>query len=221
MAKETLKDVIFNNDTPAITDKYLEVQTIRDGYTGTHYGSYNYKIVNEGGEYFVYPVETDGKGKLLTKKKSPIIYTDDNVIYFVVSTINDPYNHPTIIEDNLEGKTREKQVLQAFLAFVESNFKLGVYNVFYVDTDNAFNLKDSNSTDADEFEDVDEVSVRESERNMAWGNTRTELRPYPFGEKDAIEQNEKAKEEEQEVTETLKDNAGTTENETVEESPEA
>ncbi|WFG33975.1 Ig-like protein [Staphylococcus phage vB_SauM_JDF86] len=191
MAKEVLKDVIFQNETVDINNKYLEVKTIADGYTGTHNGVYSYKVVQEGEEYFVYPVETDGKGTLITRKKSPIIYTDGDIVYFVVSTVTEPYEHPVIREEDIKGLDKAKQVLQAFLAFAYDNFTLGVYNVFFTNTEDAFGVKDSSDQDAENFEDSDTASARAREERFAWGSTRTETRPYPEGVAESVAKEEK------------------------------
>lgn len=191
MVKEVLKDVIFQNDSVDINNKYLEVKTIADGYTGTHNGVYSYKVVQEDSEYFVYPVETDGKGTLITRKKSPIIYTDGDIVYFVVSTVTDPYEHPIIREEDIKGLDKAKQVLQAFLAFAYDNFTLGVYNVFFTNTEDAFSFKDSSNEDADNFEDSNTSSVREKEERFAWGSTRSEMRPYPEGVAESVAKEEK------------------------------
>lgn len=191
MAKEVLKDVIFQNESVDINNKYLEVKTIADGYTGTHNGVYSYKVVQEDGEYFVYPVETDGKGTLVTRKKSPIIYTDGDIVYFVVSTVTDPYEHPVIREEDIKGLDKAKQVLQAFLAFAYDNFTLGVYNVFFTNTEDAFGVKDSSDQDAEKFEDSNTPSARAREERFAWGSTRTETRPYPEGVAESVAKEEK------------------------------
>ena len=191
MAKEVLKDVIFQNESVDINNKYLEVKTIADGYTGTHNGVYSYKVVQEDGEYFVYPVETDGKGTLVTRKKSPIIYTDGDIVYFVVSTVTDPYEHPVIREEDIKGLDKAKQVLQAFLAFAYDNFTLGVYNVFFTNTEDAFGVKDSSDQDAEKFEDSNTPSARAREERFAWGSTRTEMRPYPEGVAESVAKEEK------------------------------
>lgn len=191
MAKEVLKDVIFQNESVDINNKYLEVKTIADGYTGTHNGVYSYKVVQEGEEYFVYPVETDGKGTLITRKKSPIIYTDGDIVYFVVSTVTDPYEHPIIREEDIKGLDKAKQVLQAFLAFAYDNFTLGVYNVFFTNTEDAFGVKDSSEEDAENFEDSNTPSARAKEERFAWGSTRTEMRPYPEGVAESVAKEEK------------------------------
>ncbi|AVR55603.1 Ig domain containing protein [Staphylococcus phage phiSA_BS2] len=191
MAKEVLKDVIFQNETVDINNKYLEVKTIADGYTGTHNGVYSYKVVQEGEEYFVYPVETDGKGTLITRKKSPIIYTDGDIVYFVVSTVTEPYEHPVIREEDIKGLDKAKQVLQAFLAFAYDNFTLGVYNVFFTNTEDAFGVKDSSDQDAENFEDSNTPSARAKEERFAWGSTRTETRPYPEGVAESVAKEEK------------------------------
>lgn len=191
MAKEVLKDVIFQEGKVDINNKYLEVRTIADGYTGTHQGAYAYKVVQEGEEYFVYPIETDGKGTLITRKKSPIIYTDGDVVYFVVSTVTEPYEHPIIREEDIKGLDKAKQVLQAFLAFAYDSFTLGVYNVFFTDTEDAFSVKDSSEDDADNFEDSDTDSARAREERFAWGSTRTETRPYPEGVAESVSKNDK------------------------------
>lgn len=191
MVKEVLKDVIFQNETVDINNKYLEVKTKADGYTGTHNGVYSYKVVQEDDEYFVYPVETDGKGTLITRKKSPIIYTDGDIVYFVVSTVTEPYQHPIIREEDIKGLDKAKQVLQAFLAFAYDNFTLGVYNVFFTNTEDAFGVKDSSKEDADNFEDSDTPSARAKEERFAWGSTRTEMRPYPEGVAESVAKEEK------------------------------
>lgn len=195
MAKEVLKDVIFQNESVDINNKYLEVRTNADGYTGTHNGVYSYKVVQEGEEYFVYPVETDGKGTLVTRKKSPIIYTDGDIVYFVVSTVTDPYEHPVIREEDIKGLDKAKQVLQAFLAFAYDNFTLGVYNVFFTNTEDAFGVKDSSDQDAEKFEDSNTPSARAREERFAWGSTRTEMRPYPEGVAESVAKEEKEIEE--------------------------
>lgn len=198
MAKEVLKDVIFQEDKIDINNKYLEVKTIADGYTGTHQGAYSYKVVQEEGEFFVYPVETDGKGTLVTRKKSPIIYTDGDVVYFVVSTVTEPYEHPIIREEDIKGLDKAKQVLQAFLAFAYDNFTFGVYNVFFTDSEDAFGVKDSSEDDADNFEDSNTDSARAKEERFAWGSTRTEMRPYPEGVAESVSKGENSKEESKE-----------------------
>lgn len=192
MAKEILKDVIFQEEPVSIENKYLEVKTIADGYTGTHNGVYSYKVVKEGLEFFVYPVETDGKGTLITHKKSPIIYTEGDVVYFVVSTVTDPYEHPIIREEDIKGLDKAKQVLQAFLAFAYDNFTLGVYNVFFTSTEDAFGVKDSDVNDADNYEDSDTPSARAKEERFAWGSTRTETRPYPEGVAESVSEDSEA-----------------------------
>lgn len=194
MVKEVLKDVIFQDDSVDINNKYLEVKTNADGYTGTHNGVYSYKVVQEDGEYFVYPVETDGKGTLITRKKSPIIYTDGDIVYFVVSTVTEPYEHPIIREEDIKGLDKAKQVLQAFLAFAYDNFTLGVYNVFFTNTEDAFGVKDSSDEDAENFEDSDTPSARAREERFAWGSTRTEMRPYPEGVAESVAKEEKENE---------------------------
>ena len=191
MVKEVLKDVIFQNETVDINNKYLEVKTKADGYTGTHNGVYSYKVVQEDSEYFVYPVETDGKGTLITRKKSPIIYTDGDIVYFVVSTVTEPYEHPIIREEDIKGLDKAKQVLQAFLAFAYDNFTLGVYNVFFTNTEDAFGVKDSSDEDADNFENSNTPSARAKEERFAWGSTRTEMRPYPEGVAESVAKEEK------------------------------
>ena len=148
-------------------------------------------MVQDKGEYFVYPVETDGKGTLITRKKSPIIYTDGDIVYFVVSTVTDPYEHPIIREEDIKGLDKAKQVLQAFLAFAYDNFTLGVYNVFFTDTKDAFGVKDSSDEDAENFEDSDTPSARAREERFAWGSTRTEMRPYPEGVAESVAKEEK------------------------------
>lgn len=114
--------------------KYLVVSTLSDGYTGTVQGAYAYEVKKSGTDYKVSELIYDkGKNKF-TPADAPIIMTDDDTIFFVTRTLIDPYNYPVISEATVKAhEVKEKQVLQAFIAFAEDRFKLGVYNVFLAD----------------------------------------------------------------------------------------
>lgn len=117
-----------------LKDKILRVKIDRDGYTRTHEGQYNYVVDTDSkGELIVYPLQTDGKGEFQVMLKSPIIYTSGDEIHFVVNTVTDPYTHAFTRTENIKGKDKGAQVLQAFLAFVENRFQLGIYNIFVAD----------------------------------------------------------------------------------------
>ena len=153
MAKKNVNDVL-KQETVTLTDKYLQVKVNRDGYTRTHEGQYAYKVVSEGEELFLYPVQTDGKGVLNIMKKSPIAYTDGDNIHFVVNTVVDPYNHSFIRTEDIKGLDKGKQLIQAFLAFVEDRFKFGVYNVFVANNkEDVLSIVDVSENDADEVKD--------------------------------------------------------------------
>lgn len=107
---------------PTITDSLLQVKTQADGFTGTYSGIYSYLVKNQEGNYFVYPVETVGTGKVIVYKKSPIIYTDEGQVHFVVNTLKEPFSFPNIRSEKLDNLNKEQAVLQAFLAFAESRF---------------------------------------------------------------------------------------------------
>ena len=153
MAKKNINDVL-KQDSVTIADKYLQVKVNRDGYTRTHEGQYSYKVVEDKGELFLFPVQTDGRGTLNVMKNSPVAYTDGDNIHFVVNTVVDPYNHSFIRTENIKGLDKGKQLIQAFLAFVEDRFKFGVYNVFVANQkEDVLSLVDNDKSDADKVED--------------------------------------------------------------------
>lgn len=116
-----------------IKDKYLRVETISDGYTGTVNGTYVYKVEEKGGDYKVGKFLTGKDGKQYVNENS-IIMTDGDIIFFTTHTTKYPYEFPIVNQEKIESyDVKEKQVLQAFIAFVEDEFKSGVYNVFIED----------------------------------------------------------------------------------------
>lgn len=153
MAKKNVNDIL-KQDSVTVTDKYLQVKVNRDGYTRTHEGQYAYKVVEDNGELFLFPVETDGRGTLNVLKDAPIAYTDGDNIHFVVNTVVDPYNHSFIRTEDIKGLDKGKQLIQAFLAFVEDRFKFGVYNVFVANNkEDVLSIVDESKDDADKVED--------------------------------------------------------------------
>lgn len=153
MAKKNVNDIL-QQETVTLANKYLQVKVEQDGYTRTHRGQYAYKVVEDAGELFLFPVQTDGKGVLHVMKKSPIAYTDGDNIHFVVNTLVDPYNTSFIRTEDIKGLDKGKQLVQAFLAFVEDRFKFGVYNVFVANNkEDVLALTDVSEDDADEVKD--------------------------------------------------------------------
>lgn len=136
MAEKTrLEDVLKPSVTEVnIEDKYLHVPTLSDGYTGTVHGTYVYQVKKEGNDYKVAEVLYDEEKDKTYLSDEFIIMTDGDIIFFMTRTTSDPYNFPAVSEEKLkDSDVKEKQVLQAFIAFAEDEFKLGVYNVFLAD----------------------------------------------------------------------------------------
>ncbi|CAD0300370.1 hypothetical protein [Enterococcus phage vB_EfaH_149] len=137
MAKEILNiEDLLKPETlkVAIDGKYLIVPTLSDGFTGTVAGGYAYAVTKKGTDYTVNELIYNQKDNTFKPSDEPIIITDDNEIFFITRTLEDPYNYPVVATEKLKTKdVKEKQVLQAFLAFADDRFKLGVYNVFLAD----------------------------------------------------------------------------------------
>lgn len=160
MAVES-KDIleIIKEDAPAIDNTYLQVKTTPDGYTGTYEGFHSYLVQKDGGEYGVYPIETTGANELKVFKKSPIIMTDGEEVHFVVSTMDDPFQHPIIKQENVGKQTKEHAVLQAFLAFASSRFSMAVYHIMIADGEGSF----SSVAHAENFGNLVETNAQASE----------------------------------------------------------
>uniref|UniRef100_A0AB39C8A1 Ig-like protein n=1 Tax=Staphylococcus phage UHP46 TaxID=3234966 RepID=A0AB39C8A1_9CAUD len=182
MAKKDIREVL-KQETVTVTDKYLQVKTFRDGYTRTHEGQYSYKVVEQGTDLFLFPVQTDGKGVLKVMKNSPIAYTDGDNIHFVVNTLTDPYTQAFIRTEDIKGLDKGKQLIQAFLAFVEDRFRFGVYNVFVADTkEDVMGLIDPEATDADEVKEVNETAHEDLVAQLPTGNAREDVKAVDSGE---------------------------------------
>lgn len=182
MAKKDVREIL-KQDTVTVKDKYLQVKTYRDGYTRTHEGQYSYKVVEQEGDLFLFPVQTDGKGVLKVMKKSPIAYTDGDNIHFVVNTLTDPYTQAFIRTEDIKGLDKGKQLIQAFLAFVEDRFRFGVYNVFVAETqEEVLSLVDVQETDAEETKEVDETAHEDLVAQFPTGNAREDVKAVDSGE---------------------------------------
>lgn len=175
MAKKNVNELL-KQETVEVANKYLQVVTHRDGYTRTHEGKYSYKVVDKSGELFIFPVQTDGYGKLQVMVESPIAYTDGNNIHFVVNTLTDPYTQAFIRTEEISGLNKGKQLIQAFLAFIEDRFRFGIYNIFVVDKEDAKVLADVADTDADEVEEVKGRAFEDVITNYPTGNAREDVR---------------------------------------------
>ena len=160
MAVES-KDIleIIKESAPAIDNTYLQVKTTPDGYTGTYEGFYSYLVQKDGEEYGVYPIETTGANELKVFKKSPIIMTDGEEVHFVVSTMDDPFQHPIIKQESVGKQTKEHAVLQAFLAFASSRFSMTVYHIMIADGEGSF----SSVAHAEAFGNLVETNAQASE----------------------------------------------------------
>lgn len=137
-----------------IEDKYLHVPALHDGYTGTVHGTYVYQVTKDGSDYKIsevlYDYEDDDKSYL---SDAPVVMTDGDIIFFTTRTTKDPYNFPAVSEEELtDSDVKEKQILQAFLAFAEDEFNLGEYNVFLADDPYIYG-EENESDDSEDSED--------------------------------------------------------------------
>ncbi|AAX92351.1 virion component [Staphylococcus phage Twort] len=175
MAKKNVNELL-KQEKVEVANKYLQVVTHRDGYTRTHEGQYSYKVVDKSGELFIFPVQTDGYGKLQVMVDSPIAYTNGNNIHFVVNTLTDPYTQAFIRTEEIKGLDKGKQLIQAFLAFIEDRFRFGVYNVFVVGKEDAKTVADVAGTDAVKVEEVKGRAFEDLVVNYPTGNAREDVR---------------------------------------------
>lgn len=142
MAKEATKIVDLltpDVETVNIKDKFLHVPTISDGFTNTVNGTYVYAVEEDNGDYkvsrYLYNPETDEK----KPSEDPVIVTDGNTIFFITHTL-DTIDTPAMIEQEeiQEYESKEKQVLQAFLAFVDSEHGFIMHTSFLSDESYAY-----------------------------------------------------------------------------------
>lgn len=176
MAKKSLQEVL-TQDTVTLKDKYLQVRTEQDGYTRTHRGIYSYICKEQDGELFLFPIQLDGRGTINVMKDSPVVYTDGDNIHFVVNTLFDPYHQSFIRTENIKGLDKGKQLVQAFLAFIEDRFRLGVYNVFITnEKEDVLEVKDVEQSDADKTEDKKSRANEDLISSYPTGNAREDVR---------------------------------------------
>lgn len=121
-------------DLPSLEGKFLVIETMSDGYTGTVEGRYNYGVEVKNGEYFIYPTHWDILRNQFVREPALVVYTDQNVVYFSANVNKDPYT-PTdikklIVYDYME---KDKRVVQAFKIFANEAFSMGNYNLFLKD----------------------------------------------------------------------------------------
>lgn len=135
MAKETkLIDLITGKEPIELDGMYLCAKTERDGYTETHQGNYWYLVEKDGVNYKVTPSNLDEKTGKFVKTDDPIIITEDTFVFYVVGTNRDSYTFPILRKEEItSAEVLEKQILQAFIAFIEDRFRFGVYNIFVVE----------------------------------------------------------------------------------------
>lgn len=116
---------------PALQGKFLVVDTLSDGYTGTFAGHYNYEVLYKDEEYQIYPTFWNETDKAFVHSDEMVVYTKENQVFFVDRTTSDPYN-PAVVDSFVieEGMDKDKRTLQAFKRFADSLFRIGNYNLF-------------------------------------------------------------------------------------------
>lgn len=116
---------------PELNGKFLVVETLSDGYTGTVNGHYNYEVVTKGEDYEIYPTLWNNEKAQFVKADEMVVYTNGDTVFYVTRTTKDPYNHAIISELIVEeGMDKDKRTLQAFRLFADDLFSIGNYNVF-------------------------------------------------------------------------------------------
>lgn len=184
-----IDELLKPGESPVIADSLLQVETLADGFTGTHAGLYSYLVKDVEGNYFVYPVETVGNGKAVVYKKSPIIYTDGEQIHFVVNTLKEPFSFPNIRSEELGSLNKEQAVLQAFLAFAESRFGYLQYHSLISHYVDGFTVNGEPTTDGETF--VDETAKATEEVYMPGRREHIKVQGVSFDQESVeVNQNE-------------------------------
>lgn len=150
--KNNFVDLLEPGIEPSISNTFLQVKTHRDGFNGIYQGKYSYLVVENSGEYIVYPVDLSNQDECLVFKNSPIIYTDDNNVHFVVSTLKETFQFPRTQTEDIGKLNKEQAVLAAFKAFAQSRFE---FEDFHILIDDA-NGDPFSVNDASQFNFVDE-----------------------------------------------------------------
>lgn len=115
-----------------IKDKFLVIDTLQDGYFNIYKGLHPFRVAKIEEDYAIYPVYWADEN-ILTNEPYPIIRTIGDDVFFIKKTLNDPYNGPDMTKsDNPNSTTVEHKILDAFNAFVESEFNLGHPNPIHI-----------------------------------------------------------------------------------------
>lgn len=143
MAVKTIEELIMGTEPIVLTGATLCAETNRDGYTETYSGKYWFTITattsgepdSEVTNYTVAPATFDKDTQTFKASDDPIIITEGNVLYHIVGTNRDSYTFPIVKEEIVEEhQVIEKQVLQAFLAFVADQYRFGVHHFYIMDS---------------------------------------------------------------------------------------
>lgn len=143
MAVKTIEELIKGTEPIDLTGATLCAETNRDGYTGTYSGKYWFTVTtttsgepeSEVTNYEVAPAIFDQETQAFKASDDPIIITEGNVLYRIVGTNRDSYTFPIVKEEIVEEhQVIEKQVLQAFLAFVADQYRFGVHHFYVIDS---------------------------------------------------------------------------------------
>lgn len=139
---KTFKELIEGTDPVVLDGAFLCASTLRDGYTDTYSGKHWYKVEKTvTGEpeaqvtsYKVSPATYDKETDALVVTGDPIILTEGDLIFYIVGTNRDSYTFPVLKQEAVtETQELEKQVLQAFLAFIADRFRFGLQHLYLVD----------------------------------------------------------------------------------------
>lgn len=125
--KLKIKDILQNEKKYNLDGAVLSVTTHQDSYTKVYGGVHGYKIVKTEDEYGVFEL-IDG-----VKHDLPIILTDGEQVFYTAQTRINPYDFPysRVIPVTAE-LTKDKAVLEAFLAFIQEEYQFGPSRPFHV-----------------------------------------------------------------------------------------
>lgn len=178
--KKQIGELLQDTQNPNIDKAFIQVKTNANGFLGTYKGYYTYYVSQENGEYFVYPIEGVKENELLVYKNSTIIYTDSDNIHFVVKTLKDPFDHPAVESHELNGRSKEKAVLDAFLAFAENRFEFGDWHTeISHQPQDVFNL-----VSGETIKLVDELGKSIQELDNPYIREKLELEKLEFAKQD-------------------------------------
>ena len=140
MAKALISDTIkgiLSGGSKDLSDKYLQVGTLKDGYNNGYYGYHIFHIVgNKSGQtltgYDIFEVDANEARTDWQDQSEPVMFSDTDTVYYTTKSDFAPAIDVNFIDNKVQsGYTLEDNLLSGFIAYVQSRFSTGpAYDFF-------------------------------------------------------------------------------------------